>query len=54
MGGCVNGAGNMVHGDSNRIKVDKFSKQAQLKSIKDSLDTAVMEFDQKLTEKENK
>ena len=54
MGGCVNGVGNMVHGDSNRIKVDKFSKQAQLKSIKDSLDTAVMEFDQKLTEKENK
>lgn len=54
MGGCVNGAGNMVHGDSNRIKVDKFSKQAQLKSIKDSLDTAVMEFDQKLTEKEDK
>lgn len=53
MGGCVNGAGNMVHGDSNRIKVEKFSKQAQLKSIKDSLDTAVVEFDQKLTEKEN-
>lgn len=45
MGGCVNGAGNMVHAESNRVKVDMFSKKAQLKSIKDSLDTAVNEFD---------
>ena len=45
MGGCVNGAGNMVHGEANRVKVDMFSKKAQLKSIKDSLDTAVSEFD---------
>ena len=45
IGGCVNGAGNMVHAEANRVKVDAFSRQAQMKSIKDSLDTAVSEFD---------
>ena len=45
MGGCVNGAGNMVHSEANRVKVDSFSKRAQVQSIKDSLDIAAHEFD---------
>lgn len=45
MGGCVNGAGNMVHSDANRVKVDSFSKKAHTQNIKDSLDIAMTEFD---------
>ena len=45
MGGCVNGAGNMVHSESNRVKVDSFSKKAHTQSIKDSLSVAEHEFD---------
>lgn len=45
VGGCINGAGSLTHGDVNRTKVDAFSKKSTLASITDSLRTASDEFD---------
>ena len=45
VGGCINGAGSLTHGDVNRTKVDTFSKKSTLASITDSLRTASDEFD---------
>ena len=37
LGGCINGAGCMTHGDKNKADVDKYGMEAMEKSILDSL-----------------
>ena len=45
VGGCINGAGCMTHGDRNKLKVDAHSRQATDKTIGESLKTASSDFD---------
>ena len=37
VGGCVNGGGEMVHGDKNRIILDKFAKEARKQTVEQAL-----------------
>ena len=37
LGGCINGAGCMTHGDKNKNDVDKYGREAMEKSIGDAV-----------------
>lgn len=50
IGGCINGAGTLTHGDANRVKVDAHSKKSPIQSISESLKTASEEFDKTIIE----
>ena len=39
IGGCIGGAGCLTHGEKNRASVDKYSREASDKSIRDALST---------------
>ncbi len=39
VGGCIGGAGCLTHGEKNRSEVDKYSKEASEKTIKDAIKT---------------
>ena len=39
VGGCIGGAGCLTHGEKNRASVDKYSREASDKSIRDALST---------------
>lgn len=51
IGGCINGAGNMIHNAANRVKVDSFGNKSKVKSITESLNIAAEEFDGFVTSK---
>ena len=37
MGGCINGAGCLTHGEKNKAEVDKYGKESKIESITEAV-----------------